>query len=52
MRRFRDSIHIQFIFNSYLKLGNIIRNSRFENSGGPEPICSEPLFDMISKTEF
>lgn len=52
MRRFRDSIHIKFIFNSYRKFGNIIRNSRFENSGGAEPICSAPLFDMISKTEF
>lgn len=48
MRRFRDSIHIQFISETrkhYPKLP-------FRNSGGPEPICSEPLFDMISKTEF
>ena len=24
----------------------------FRNSGGAEPICSAPLFEMISKTEF
>ena len=53
-----DSV-IQFVFNSYSIHIQFISETRkhhpklpFRNSGGPEPICSAPLFEMISKTEF